>query len=200
MTVRYKVFTSTTIRSLVKLPQSRIYGICLSHIRACRQKKHDAGDCGHQNRVPCKLGWPTMTSRSMSYRRSGSIAPQNRPRRFGNGRRGCTDCALHRKAGMKPSTPSTEKRSGSKKVPLTHAFYNLSVGEALLLLYVDDSVLVGLDTDQVWRIIELLKETFDTVVLGDVNLLFDIGIEHGVNAGTIHQTLHARSILKKRAT
>ena len=68
----------------------------------------------------------------------------------------------------------------------------------LLLLYVDDILLSGSDSEQVSGVIEKPKDRFETVDLGNAKFLLDIGIHRNVNAGTIifSQETYARTTLE----
>ena len=50
----------------------------------------------------------------------------------------------------------------------------------LFLVYVDDIMLSGDDEERVLKIIEHLKERFETVDLGDARFLLEIGIQRNV--------------------
>ena len=76
--------------------------------------------------------------------------------------------------------------------------YNLGEGAVLLLLYVDDILLSGSDSEQVLNVIEKLKDRFETVDLGHAKFLLGMGIHRSMKAGTIilSQETYARTILE----
>ncbi len=77
--------------------------------------------------------------------------------------------------------------------------YILNAGGVLLLVYVDDILLSGSDEAQVMRVVEQLKERFDTVFLGDAQFLLGMALERNVDAGTIFlsQETYAKAVLDK---
>ncbi|CAB1110066.1 unnamed protein product [Ectocarpus sp. CCAP 1310/34] len=77
--------------------------------------------------------------------------------------------------------------------------YILNAGGVLLLVYVDDILLSGSDEAQVMRVVEQLKERFDTVFLGDAQFLLGMALERNVDAGTIFlsQEMYAKAVLDK---
>ena len=62
--------------------------------------------------------------------------------------------------------------------------YNVGKRSVLLLLYVADILLSGLNSEQVLNVIEKLKDKREAVDLGDANFLLAMGMHRNVNAGT----------------
>ena len=55
----------------------------------------------------------------------------------------------------------------------------------LLMVYVEGILLSGDDEEQVFTIVEQLKERFETVDLGDARFFLGMRIQRNINAGTI---------------
>ena len=74
--------------------------------------------------------------------------------------------------------------------------YNLGYGEVLLLLYVHEILLAGSDDENVLKVIEKMKDRFETVDLADPKFLHGMEIHRNVHAGTIilSQETYARTI------
>ncbi|CAB1113561.1 unnamed protein product [Ectocarpus sp. CCAP 1310/34] len=75
--------------------------------------------------------------------------------------------------------------------------YILEAEGVILLVYVDDILLSGKDEEKVMMVVDLLKERFNTVFLGDAQHLLGMKLERNVDAGTIFlsQETYAKTVL-----
>ncbi|CAB1121335.1 unnamed protein product [Ectocarpus sp. CCAP 1310/34] len=77
--------------------------------------------------------------------------------------------------------------------------YILHAGEVILLVYVDDILLTGTNAELVSTIIELIKERFETVDIGDAKFILGMAIHRDRDAGTIllTQEAYTKAVLAK---
>ncbi|CAB1105053.1 unnamed protein product [Ectocarpus sp. CCAP 1310/34] len=75
--------------------------------------------------------------------------------------------------------------------------YILEAEGVILLVYVDDILLSGKDEEKVMMVVDLLKELFNTVLLGDAQHLLGMKLERNVDAGIIFpsQETYAKTVL-----
>lgn len=80
-----------------------------------------------------------------------------------------------------------------KKFEWTNCVYSLN-SDIILLFYVDDMILLGKNKDQIYKVIEMLKQKFDIKVLGKTAKLLGVNFEQTENELYIHQTDYIESV------
>lgn len=80
------------------------------------------------------------------------------------------DCVLHLK-GWHGTIHTYFKEIGFEESIVDLRSCNLNDGKVILLMYVDDSMLSGMNEDQIGKIFNLLKQKFESVDPGNAKFL-----------------------------